>query len=183
MLNEHFGAMSEEVQSYGGVIDKFMGDAIMVVFGDPGHPREDDAGRAVQAAVAMVRRRQAMNCYREAAGVPPIRIGVGIHVGPIIMGHIGSQHRLAYTVIGDAVNVAARLEAATKEHGHPILVSEDVARAKGQSLPVEEIGELHLKGREAPVRVFAVRDGAECVNEPRREPTTEQALGIGVGPN
>jgi class 3 adenylate cyclase len=162
MLNEHFGAMSEEVQRFGGVIDKFIGDAIMVVFGDPGCPREDDAARAVHAAVAMVRRRRAMNRDREAADLPPIRIGVGVHVGPIIMGHIGSRHRLSYTVIGDPVNVAARLETATKEHGRPILVSEDVARAPGQSFPVEEIGELSLKGREAPVRVFAVQCGAEC---------------------
>jgi class 3 adenylate cyclase len=162
MLNEHFGAMSEEVQRFGGVIDKFIGDAIMVVFGDPGCPRADDAARAAQAAVAMVRRRQAMNQDREAAGLPPIHIGVGVHVGPIIMGHIGSRHRLAYTVIGDPVNVAARLEAATKEHGRPILISEEVARAPGQSLPVEEIGELTLKGRVAPVRVFAVQCGGEC---------------------
>jgi class 3 adenylate cyclase len=104
----------------------------------------------------MVQRRHAMNRDREAAGLAPVRIGVGIHIGPIIMGHIGSRHRLSYTVIGDSVNVAARLEAATKEHQRPILVSEDVARAPGQSLPVEEIGELRLKGRAAPVRVFAV---------------------------
>jgi class 3 adenylate cyclase len=162
MLNEHFGAMSEEIKRHDGVIDKFIGDAIMAVFGDPGHPREDDAGRAVQAAVAMVRRREVMNREREAAGLPPIRIGVGVHVGPLIMGHIGSKHRLSYTVIGDSVNVAARLEAATKEHKRPILVSEDVARAPGQIFPVEEIGELSLKGRAAPVRVFAVQCGAEC---------------------
>jgi class 3 adenylate cyclase len=161
MLNEHFGAMSEEVQRFGGVIDKFIGDAIMVVFGDPGCPRADDAARAVQAAVAMVHRRQAMNRDRETAGLPPIRIGVGVHVGPVIMGHIGSRHRLSYTVIGDPVNVASRLEAATKEHGRPILVSEDVARAPGHSLAVEEIGELSLQGRMTPVRVFAIPCGAE----------------------
>ena len=162
MLNEHFGAMSEEVQRFGGVIDKFIGDAIMVVFGDPGSPRADDATRAVEAAVAMVGRRRAMNVERETAGLPPIHIGVGIHVGPVIMGHIGSRHRLAYTVIGDAVNVAARLEAATKEHHCPILISEDVAMTPGQLLPTEAIGELSLKGRAAAVRVFAVRAGVEC---------------------
>jgi class 3 adenylate cyclase len=162
MLNEHFGAMSEEVQRFGGFIDKFIGDAIMVVFGDPGNPRNDDPARAVQAAVAMVQRRQAMNREREAAGLLPIRIGVGVHVGPIIMGHIGSKHRLSYTVIGDTVNVAARLEAATKEHRRPILVSEDVARSAGQTVPVEEIGALSLKGRAAPVRVFAVECGPIC---------------------
>jgi class 3 adenylate cyclase len=113
----------------------------------------------------MVRRRQAMNQVREAAGLLPIRIGVGVHVGPIIMGHIGSRHRLSYTVIGDPVNVAARLEEATKEHNRPILVSEDVALAPGQTLPIEEIGELNLKGRAAPVRVFAVGCGAECSEE------------------
>jgi adenylate cyclase len=136
----------------------------MVVFGDPGSPREDDAARAVQAAVAMVRRREAMNQERQAAGLAPIRIGVGVHVGPLIMGHIGSRHRLSYTVIGDTVNVAARLEAATKEHSRPILISEEVARAPGQSLAVEEIGELLLKGRVASVRVFAVQACAEWSN-------------------
>jgi class 3 adenylate cyclase len=156
MLNEHFGAMTEAVQSYGGVIDKFMGDAIMVVFGDPGRPRPDDAARAVQAGVEMTRRRHAMNLEREARGLPPVRIGVGIHIGPVIMGHIGSRHRMNYTVIGDAVNVAARLETATKEYGRTILVSEEVARATGQEMPVEPIGAIQLKGRKEPVRVFAL---------------------------
>ena len=172
MLNEHFGAMSEEVQRFGGVIDKFIGDAIMVIFGDPGCPRADDAARAVQAAVAMVRRRLAMNRERETAGLPPIRIGVGVHVGPMIMGHIGSRHRLSYTVIGDTVNVAARLEAATKEHHRPILVSEEIARAPGQSLPVEEIGALSLKGRASAVRVFAV----QCDTEGREHPDSRAAI-------
>lgn len=156
LLNEHFGAMSEEVQQFGGLIDKFIGDAIMVVFGDPGSPREDDAARAVQAAVAMVRRREEMNWKRQSAGLPPVKIGVGIHVGPVIMGHIGSERRLSYTVIGDAVNIASRLESATKDHHQTILVSEEVARSPGQSIPVKEIGQLPLKGRAVPVRVFAV---------------------------
>ncbi|MFM9964328.1 MAG: adenylate/guanylate cyclase domain-containing protein [Planctomycetaceae bacterium] len=156
LLNEHFGAMSEEVQQFGGLIDKFIGDAIMVVFGDPGYPRDDDAARAVQAAVAMVRRREEMNWKRQSAGLPPVKIGVGIHVGPVIMGHIGSERRLSYTVIGDAVNIAARLESATKDYQQTILVSEDVARSPSQLIPVKEIGELPLKGRTVPVRVFAV---------------------------
>ena len=156
MLNEHFEAMSEEVTRFGGVIDKFIGDAIMVVFGDPGRPRDDDAARAVQAAQAMVERRNAMNVNREAAGLPPIKIGVGIHVGPVVMGHIGSRRRVAYTVIGDAVNLASRLEAATKEYKRPILISEDVARAAGDLRLAEPIGEIPIRGRAAPVRVFAV---------------------------
>jgi class 3 adenylate cyclase len=161
LLNEHFDAMGEEVTRLGGVIDKFMGDAIMVLFGDPGRPRPDDAARAVQAAVAMVRRRDAMNVERLKLGLPAIRIGVGIHSGPAVLGHIGSRHRVSYTVIGDAVNVASRLEGATKQHGRAILVSEDVARATGQHCPVSEVGELALKGRQATVRVFAV-DGVEA---------------------
>lgn len=161
LLNEHFDAMGEEVTRFGGVIDKFMGDAIMVVFGDPGRPRPDDAARAVLAAVAMVRRRHAMNRQRVAAGLPPIRIGVGVHYGPVILGHIGSRQRVSYTVVGDAVNVAARLETATKEHHRDILVSEDVARTPGQACPIVEVGQLPLKGRAAPVRVFAVECGPE----------------------
>jgi adenylate cyclase len=86
-----------------------------------------------------------------------VEIGVGVHVGTVVMGHIGSKHRISYTVIGDAVNVAARLESATKEHGCPVLISEEVARSPEQDLPVEEVGELGLKGRSAKVKAYTVR--------------------------
>src|SRR5262249_26788219 len=140
-----------------GVIDKFIGDAIMVVFGDPGRPRPDDAARAVRAAVAMAERRRQMNRERREANLPPGEIGVGGHVGTVVMGRIGSRRRVAYTVIGDAVNVAARLEAATKEHKCSVLISEEVARSPEQRLPVELVGELELKGRTAKVKAYTVR--------------------------
>ncbi len=156
LLNEHFEAMTEEVLRCGGAIDKFMGDAIMAVFGDPGHPRPDDATRAVRAGIAMVRRRDAMNVERAARQLPPIRIGVGIHCGNVVMGNIGSRYRVSYTVVGDAVNVASRLESETKVHGKAILTSEAVVSRIGQAISTQLVGELHLKGREVRVKVYAV---------------------------
>src|SRR6185503_10587278 len=116
-LNEHFTAMTDEIVAHGGTIDKFMGDAVMAVFGDPGKPAPDDAIRAVRAAIAMVQRREALNRERSRRGLEPIEIGVGIDSGLIVMGNIGSSRRFTFTVIGDAVNSASRLEGLTKTMG------------------------------------------------------------------
>ncbi|MSQ84713.1 MAG: tetratricopeptide repeat protein [Myxococcales bacterium] len=156
LLNQHFEAMTEEIVAHGGTIDKFIGDAVMAVFGDPGRPREDDAVRCVQAGIAMLKRRRALNTAGLQRGLAPIDIGVGVATGTVVMGNIGSARRMTYTVIGDAVNVAARLETLTKNVPYHLLI-DAVTRAKlSTDVAVVELGELSVKGRAGLVPAFGV---------------------------
>ncbi len=156
MLNEHFEAMAETIRKHDGWIDKYIGDAIMAVFGAPGHPAEDDALRCVTAALDMVARRKRLNEARLARGLKPVEIGVGIDTGPVIMGTIGYSRQLSYTVIGDTVNVASRLEGLTKSFpGKRILVSGETARAVGKAALLEPLGSHPVKGKEKGIELFA----------------------------
>jgi class 3 adenylate cyclase len=154
-LNEYFEHMVKAIRDEGGVVDKYIGDSIMAVFGAP-HPRPDDAARAIRAAAALQAALCNLNAVRTRAGKKPIAHGVGVHFGDVIAGNIGTAERTQYTVIGDAVNVAARLESATKEHGVGVLVSADArAAAHGaHDLPaLRDVGEISVKGRAGALRV------------------------------
>jgi class 3 adenylate cyclase len=155
-LNEHFTAMTEEIVAHGGSIDKFIGDAVMAVFGDPGKPAPDDALRSVRAAIAMVQRRDVLNEERVRRGLDPILIGVGIESGPIVMGNIGSPRRLTFTVVGDAVNSASRLEGLTKTMGCPILIGSSTYSRLDGSIATRSLGEVEVKGRAGKIAVYAV---------------------------
>ncbi|MCB1488969.1 MAG: GAF domain-containing protein, partial [Bauldia sp.] len=126
-LNEYFTMMVECIANEGGMLDKFIGDAIMACFGLP-MPHDDDPDRAVRAAIAMVRRLWAWNVERAAAGLRTVDMGVGINTDQVVSGNIGSPRRMDYTVIGDGVNLASRLESACKSYGARILISETTAR-------------------------------------------------------
>ncbi|MBM4344511.1 MAG: tetratricopeptide repeat protein [Deltaproteobacteria bacterium] len=156
LLNQHFEAMTEEIVAQGGTIDKFIGDAVMAVFGDPGRPRPDDAARCVQAAMAMVRRRRALNDAALARRAVALNIGVGVATGNVVMGNIGSPRRMTYTVIGDAVNVASRLESLTKEARRPVLIDAATRARLGEGFAVDVLGELAVRGRTGLVPAFAV---------------------------
>jgi adenylate cyclase len=160
LLNEYFAEMVAIVMQEDGVVDKFIGDAMMAVFGAP-VPKADDATRAVRAAVRMRRALAALNEKLERRGLPAIRAGIGIHTGEVVAGNIGSEARMEYTVIGDAVNVAARLETATKDLGEDIVVSDGTRAQAGDTFAFRPLGELPVKGRKQPVRAFAVGDRAE----------------------
>ena len=157
LLNEYLTAMTEATSAYNGYINNFIGDAIVVVFGAP-IPQTDAERRAVSAALAMRRALAALNERRVARGDPALETGIGIAVGDMVAGQIGSPERMLYTVIGDAVNVAARLESLTKEHaGKPILITRRVADALDHgALGLEPLGPIKLKGRSEPVDVVAV---------------------------
>ena len=127
-LNEYFECMVKHIEGQGGVVDKYIGDSIMAVFGIP-TARADDAARAVKAAFQMQEALEGLNSKRAARGLPRLAHGIGVHYGPVIAGNIGTAQRAQYTVIGDTVNVAARLEAATKEHGTPVLLSSALVEA------------------------------------------------------
>jgi adenylate cyclase len=155
LLNEYFTAMVGIVMEENGVVDKYIGDAIMAVFGAP-VPKPDDAVNAVRAAVRMRRGLVTLNAGLVARGQPPLRTGIGIHTGEVVAGNIGSEARMEYTVIGDAVNLASRLESNTKELGVNVLISEDTYEAVKAHVVAKPIREITVKGRARPVMTYEV---------------------------
>ncbi|HVO29240.1 MAG TPA: adenylate/guanylate cyclase domain-containing protein [bacterium] len=148
-LNRFLDAMVETVVEHGGTVDKFIGDAILATFGVP-IAAEDDARRAVAAAKAMLRRLDALNAARGKG--PEIHIGIGLHTGPVVAGNVGSAKKMEYTVIGDTVNTASRIEGLTRTLGASLLASaETIARAGAAGT---DRGEFELKGKSKPVRIF-----------------------------
>lgn len=157
-LNGYLDMMVACVFEHGGVLDKFIGDAVMAVFGAPvsqGSP-EEDARAAVACALEMSRRLDALNRERMARGEAPIEIGVGVSSGELVAGNIGSPVRMEYTVIGDTVNLSSRLEGLTKELGRRILVSEATAKLVGDAFTLEALERMPVRGREKPVQVYGL---------------------------
>jgi adenylate cyclase len=154
LLTDYFTEMVEVIFEHGGTLDKFIGDALMALWGAPiAHP--DDARRAYQAAVAMQQTVEGLNQRWYSAGRPTIAVGIGINHGEVFVGNIGSHRRLEYTVIGDVVNVAQRLSA---EAGPgEILVSEAFRHAVAAPVDAEHLPTTGLKGRTQTVEVFRVR--------------------------
>jgi adenylate cyclase len=157
LLNEYFTVMVECIQREGGMLDKFIGDAIMAVFGTP-LAHEDDPDRGVRAAVAMMRDLRAFNRERATYGLKPIDIGIGLNTGQLVSGNIGSPKRMDYTVIGDAVNLAARLESACKQYGAHILISQNTLHQLRGTYRTREVDAVIVKGKTEPVRVYEVLD-------------------------
>ena len=155
MLNDYFGVMVDIISDHHGILDKFIGDAIMAVFGAP-LPSDHDAENAVSAAVNMLRSLDELNARRRSVSEPEISIGIGLNTGEVLSGNIGSTKRMDYTVIGDAVNLAARLEGATKGFGAELLISEFTAAQIKRHHPLREVDLLRVKGKQEPVRVFEV---------------------------
>lgn len=155
LLNEYFTEMVAVVMEEGGVVDKYIGDAIMAVFGAP-VPKPDDALRAVRAAVRMRHALAVLNEKLVARGVAPIKTGIGLHTGEVVAGNIGSEARMEYTVIGDAVNLASRLETSTKELGTDVLISDDTNALLGEEFETRAVREITVKGRVKPVMVYEV---------------------------
>jgi len=155
LLNEYFTLMVDCVQQEGGMLDKFIGDAIMAVFGTP-LPHDDDADRAVRAAIAMLRALEGYNARRRAENRNGIDIRIGVNTDVIVSGNIGSPKRMDYTVIGDGVNLASRLEGAGKEYGAHILVSEyTFARLRG-TYRSREVDRTIVKGKRQPVAIHEI---------------------------
>lgn len=159
-LNEYLTEMTDAIRPWGGYVNNFIGDAIVVIFGAPLSPAETE-WRSVAAALTMRERLGELNQRRIQRGEAPIHAGIGISSGEVVAGQIGSLERLLYTVIGDAVNVAARLETLTKEYPeYSILINELTAAAieNHQDILLKSLGEVKVKGRQKLVEVYAVLD-------------------------
>lgn len=155
LLNEYFTLMVHCITQEGGMLDKFIGDAIMAEFGIP-IPHGDDPDRALRAAIAMITELRALNARRQARGQKPILMGVGLNTDTIVSGNIGAPKRMDYTVIGDGVNLASRLESACKEYSAQILISEFTHRKLKGTYRTREIDRVIVKGKTEPISVYEV---------------------------
>lgn len=158
LLNEYFTIMVECIQKEGGMLDKFIGDAIMAAFGVPVN-HEDDEDRAVRAAIAMITGLFEWNKGRAAEGKKPVDMGVGLNTGEVVTGNIGSPKRMDYTMIGDGVNLASRLESACKQYFARILISEfTLAKLKEKKHITREVDRVVVKGKTEAVAIYEVLD-------------------------
>lgn len=156
-LNDYFARMNEIVERHGGHINKYIGDGLMIVFGAP-VDRGDraEAKAAVECGLAMLDEVERMNEDWKGTGRPVVKIGCGIHTGAATCGVIGAERRLEYTIIGDTVNLSARLESTTKEFNVPILISEPTAQLVGDDFDIRPLGEVKVKGKTQNTTVFTV---------------------------
>jgi adenylate cyclase len=157
MLNEYFTDMVDVVYEYNGILDKYIGDMIMAVFGSV-LASEEDADNAVTVGSRMLVALRELNGRRLAEGHEPIRIGVGISTGYCVAGNIGSPKRLEYTVIGDRVNLAERLQNANKYYGTSVLICQPTAARLKRAMKIRELDLIRVRGINAPVSIFEVLD-------------------------
>ncbi|MDA0997980.1 MAG: GAF domain-containing protein [Proteobacteria bacterium] len=157
MLNEYFTIMVECISREGGMLDKFIGDALMAGFGIP-IAHDDDEDRGVRAGISMIRELWDWNKVRVKRGDMPIDMGLGLNTDQVVTGNIGSPKRMDYTMIGDGVNLAARLESACKQYAARILISEFTYRKLKGTYRIRDIDRVVVKGKTKPVEIFEVLD-------------------------
>ena len=178
MLNDYFTDMVDVVFAHNGILDKYIGDMIMAVFGSVRSTRED-AANAVTVGSRMMMALRELNIRRAKAGHEPIRIGIGISTGDVVAGSIGSPKRLEYTVIGDRVNLAERLQNANKVYGTSVLICEPTAARLRGSVRMRDLDLIRVRGMRAPVPVCEVLDHHTQESFPRIDEVV-QAFGEGV---
>jgi adenylate cyclase len=154
LLNQYFETMVESVFQYEGTLDKFIGDALMAVYGAPLPLTENHAWRAIQSALDMRHRLEEFNQRRIMQAQPQIHIGIGISSGEVVSGNIGSRKRMDYTVIGDGVNLSSRLEGVTKEYGCDIILSEFTYNLCSDRIWVRQLDKIRVKGKHQAVYIY-----------------------------
>ncbi len=155
LLNAYYALMFDAISSHGGVVNQMIGDGLMAIFGAP-LPLDDCAGSAVAAAREMIELVEQFNQERVAARKAPIRIGIGIATGDVVAGYTGTEQRATYTCIGDTVNLAARLEAHTKNVQRAILIDSATRDGLGVGVPLIALGDVQFKGKAVAEQVYAV---------------------------
>ncbi|NBN65084.1 response regulator [Pannonibacter tanglangensis] len=165
LLNDYFSFMADVLRDQGGIIDKYIGDAIMALFGVPA-PLGNDTDRAVEAARVMMRALALVNDRRRDGLPEPLRIGIGLATGEVLAGNIGSPERMNYTVIGDAANLASRLEAITKSYGVSILACGETVARLSRPVPMRLVDVVRVKGQDRPTEIHEIfveaPDAAGC---------------------
>ncbi|MDX1631456.1 MAG: adenylate/guanylate cyclase domain-containing protein, partial [Thermoanaerobaculia bacterium] len=154
ILGDYFNQSVEAIFNQGGTLDKFIGDCVMAFFGAP-VAQPDHAARGVRAAIEIQRKLEAWNRRREEEGDRPVRARIAVNTGPVVVGDVGSSRRVDYTILGNTVNVAARLEAAAADPGE-IVVGGATFGELDDSIPVEPLGEIQLKGLQKRVPAYRV---------------------------
>ena len=171
LLNEYFGKMTDIVFATDGTLDKYIGDAIMAFWGSP-YPQADHAFRSCSCALQMVRGLAELNAKWKASGHPPISIGIGLNTGLVNVGNMGSARRLSWTVMGDNVNLASRLEGITKEYHVQLVISEATYRHVAAQFVCRELDKIRVKGKNLPVTIYELIDVA--AEKSKYEPLLER---------
>jgi adenylate cyclase len=156
LLNRFHAQMVDCVFARGGTLDKYLGDGLMAYFGAP-VAQEDHAERGVLCALDMQEALGRLNTELSDEGLPTLRMGIGVHTGRVIVGDIGSPRRQEYTAIGDAVNIASRIEQLTKVHGVPVLVSDETRRCVSADVSFTAAEPMRIKGKAEAVATFCPR--------------------------
>jgi adenylate cyclase len=153
MLNEYFSLMTESIFAFGGTLDKFIGDAIMAIYGAPLH-LSDHPLKGCQSALSMISKLKRLNARWESEGKEPFKIGIGLHTGMVKVGNFGSQSRFNYTVVGANVNLASRLEGLTKSYGADIIISAATLKSVEDIMLCRPLDVVKVKGSTKPVEIF-----------------------------
>ena len=170
MLNRYLSEITRVIESCHGVVDKYTGDSVMALFGAP-LSRENDAENALAAVLAIQESMVALNTINRTEGMALMEVGIGVHTGLVVAGNLGSHNRLNYTVIGDSVNLAARLEGLTRKYNTPNIVS-DACRALAPSFVYKELDLVRVAGKSEPVRIYELVGEASRISDAQRNELT-----------